>query len=158
MESDPDKPKSPKADKATVLLRVDAVLRLLIAGAQTHDVLQYASAPEQNWGVTERQVHTYIARARKELERLAKDRKRKALVRQIVQHGDLYGRALASGEYRACLAILEAERLLLGIDPPLQRRIREMSRQVDELIRQMEDPEDEPEEPMSQPPREEEHA
>jgi len=36
--------------------RVDALLRLLIAGAQHHDLCQYASAPEQNWQVSERQT------------------------------------------------------------------------------------------------------
>jgi hypothetical protein len=123
MPSDPDKKRKPrkpaaKADKASVMLRVDAILRLLIAGAQRHDLLQFASAPEQNWGLTARQVDTYIGKARKQLEKLAAARRSKALTRHLVQRGDLYARALAAGEIRTALAVAQDEAELLSLYPP----------------------------------------
>ena len=42
----------PKSDQATVLPRVDDVLRLILAGAEFADIRQYAS--EQGWQVSER--------------------------------------------------------------------------------------------------------
>jgi hypothetical protein len=93
---------------------------LLIAGAQTHDILAHAAAPEQNWQLQDRQVFSYIAAARAQLEKLAEARQQKALGRQLVQRADLYARALSSGDTRTALACLDSEAKLLGLFAPVK--------------------------------------
>lgn len=109
-------PRSGKADKATVALRVEAVLRLLIAGAQYHEIRQYAT--KQGWDVSERQVRRYIASANDQLAGLGEARRERLLDRHLVQRGNLYARAVQAGDLGTALRVLQDEAELLGMYPP----------------------------------------
>ena len=104
-----------KADRATVLKRIEEVLRIRLDGAQYHDILQYAA--ENNWDLKERQLREYIARADKLLvERQDKSRK-KVVARHLAQRQALYARAVNAADYRTALAILDSDAKLRGLYP-----------------------------------------
>jgi hypothetical protein len=107
-----------KASKAEVAKRVEEVFRLRLGGAEFADILQHASAPEQAWGVSERQLWNYIAAA----DRLIKERfDAKAghlLARHLLQRRQLYAHAMGAGDFRTALAVLQDEAKLEGLYPP----------------------------------------
>lgn len=105
--------KKPKSDTATVALRIEEVLRLRLDGAQFHDVVQFAA--EKGWGLKERQVRNYIARADALLvERQDRGRKR-IVARHLAQRQALYAKAIRAGDYRTALAVLADEAKLRGL-------------------------------------------
>ena len=107
--------KKKKSEAATVALRVEEILRLRIDGAEFHDLVQYAS--EKRWGISERQLRTYIRRADELLvERLDRNRRR-VVARHLVQRQALYARALNAADYRTSLAILDSEAKLRSLYP-----------------------------------------
>jgi hypothetical protein len=113
-----------KTEAAEVAKRVDAVLRIVLDGAQFHDVMQYAE--EQKWGLKERQVREYLSRANELLaERLEKNRKR-TIARRISQREALFARALNAADYRTALAILSDLDKLQGHYP--EKDLRELVR------------------------------
>jgi hypothetical protein len=114
-----------KSDSAEVARRIDEVLRIRLDGAQFHDVLHYAS--ENGWGVSERQLRTYLARADELLvERQDRSRK-KVIARHLAQRQALFARAVNAADYRTALAILDSDAKLRGLFPD--------SREVKELLK-----------------------
>jgi hypothetical protein len=106
-----------KSSKAEVLRRVEEVFRLRLGGAEFSDILQHASAPEQNWGVSDRQLWNYIAAA----DRLMKERfdakAEHLLARHLLQRRQLYAHAMGAGDFRTALAVLQDEAKLEGLYP-----------------------------------------
>jgi hypothetical protein len=45
-----------KAEKAEIARRVDEVLRIIVDGAEFHDIVQYAASQDPPWDVKERQL------------------------------------------------------------------------------------------------------
>lgn len=142
-----DTPKKRKADTAEALLRVEAVLRIRLDGAQFHDVVQFAS--ENGWGdLTERQIRNYIRRADDLLvERQEKKRKR-IIARRLSQREALFARAVNAADYRTALAILsDMDKLqghymsdrdirdVLKLASVQEERIRELEKRLDAAAR-----------------------
>jgi hypothetical protein len=79
--------------------------------------LTYASAPEQKWAVSERQLWNYIRTA----DRLLKERfdahAEHLLNRHILQRRTLYAHAMGAGDFRTALAVLQDEAKLEGLYP-----------------------------------------
>jgi hypothetical protein len=107
-----------KSSKAEVLKRVEEVFKLRLGGAEFADILQYASAPEQNWQVSERQLWNYIAAA----DRLVKERfdakAEHLLARHLLQRRQLYAHAMGAGDFGTALRVLQDEARLEGLYPP----------------------------------------
>jgi hypothetical protein len=107
-----------KSSKAEVIKRVEEVFKLRLGGAEFADILQYASAPEQNWQVSPRQIWNYIAAA----DRLVKERfdakAEHLLARHLLQRRQLYAHAMGAGDFRTALAVLQDEARLEGLYPP----------------------------------------
>jgi hypothetical protein len=131
-----------KSDKAEIAKRVEEVLRIRLDGAQFHDIVQFAA--EKGWGVNERQLRNYIARADALLvERQDKSRK-KVVARHLAQRTALYARALNAADYRTALAILDSDAKLRGLYP--EKDIRELvklaaaqGQRIEELERRLAD-------------------
>lgn len=96
--------KRPKSDAAEVAKRIEEVLRIRLDGAQYHDVLQYAS--EKGWGISDRQVSTYIRRADDLLVERQEKKRRRIIARRLSQREALFARAVNAADYRTALAIL----------------------------------------------------
>jgi hypothetical protein len=128
-----------KAEAAEVARRVEDVLRIRLDGAQYHDVLQYSA--ENGWGLKERQIREYIARADDLLvERLEKKRKR-LIARRLSMREALFARAVNAADYRTALAILSDMDKLQG-HYVSDREVRELLRLAavqEERIRELED-------------------
>jgi hypothetical protein len=106
-----------KSSKVEVAKRVEEVFRLRLGGAEYADIVQYASAPEQSWDVSERQIRNYIAAA----DRLVKERfdahAGHLLARHLLQRRLLYAHAVGAGDFSTALRVLDSEAKLEGLFP-----------------------------------------
>ncbi len=139
-KTSPDKPvtdqqdKPAKADKETIRLRVDAVMRIMLDGARFNDIVQYGS--DQGWNVGERQIRKYVAKAHTLIERDTEKGRRKRFWLHVAKRENLYARAVSCGDYRTALAVLHDLALLQGLYPDpkrdLLREVRELRRRLEE--------------------------
>ena len=106
----------PKSDKATVMQRVDDVLRLILAGAEFPEIRHYAS--EHNWDVSERQVRRYLEAAYCRLAQMTERNRDQLLGRHLMQRRALYARCLRGDDLRTALIVLKDEAALEGLYPP----------------------------------------
>jgi hypothetical protein len=116
-----------KANKTTYRKRVIEVADLLVSGAETRDILQFAS--KNGWGLTDRAVYRYIQDAHQELGKVL-DRtveelrgrhlaQRRHLYRQAIKTvKDAQGNIIVGPDLRAALQILKDEAELQGLYPP----------------------------------------
>jgi hypothetical protein len=106
-----------KSTSAEVRRRVEEVYRLRLGGAEFSDILQFASAPEQNWNVSERQIWNYVAAADKLVKERFDARADHLLARHLLQRRQLYAHAMGAGDFRTALAVLVDEAKLEGLYP-----------------------------------------
>ena len=102
-----------QSDSAEVARRVEAVLRIRLDGAQHHDIVAYAE--EQKWGVSDRQVRTYIRRADELLVERRDTNRRRLVARHVAQRESLFARAVNGADYRTALAIVDSLAKLQGL-------------------------------------------
>jgi hypothetical protein len=107
-----------KSTKAEMRKRVEEVFKLRLAGAEFADILQHASAPEQAWGVSERQLWNYVAAADKLIAERFDAKAPHLLNRHLLQRRALYAHAMGAGDFRTALACLQDEAKLEGLYPP----------------------------------------
>jgi hypothetical protein len=135
-----------KSGAAEVTRRVEEVLRLRLDGAMYHDVMQYAS--EKRWGVSERQVATYLRRADDLLIERQETKRRRVIARRLAQRESLFARAVQAADYRTALAVLaDMDRLqghylsdrdikdVLRLAAVQGERIRELESRLDAAVR-----------------------
>jgi len=109
-----------KATKAVVAQRVERVLGLRLNGAELADIVRYSSSPPDGappWGVTERQIQKYLARADALCSKLFDVQCKHLLSRHLLQRRRLYLRAMAQGDYRLALSVLQDEAKLENLYP-----------------------------------------
>jgi hypothetical protein len=105
-----------KSSKATVLKRVQEVTRLILAGAEFPDLRQYAA--EQDWKVSERQLHRYMSMAHKNMAKAVRRNTEELVGRHLMQRRALYARCIKANDLRTALSVLMDEASLQGIYPP----------------------------------------
>lgn len=104
-----------KNNTATVALRVEAVLSILMDGAQLSDVAEFAA--EQGWDVTPRTLQRYIRKADDLLiKRLEKSFDRR-FARHIAQLDRLIARAINGGDLSVARAALSDKAKLFDLFP-----------------------------------------
>jgi hypothetical protein len=106
-----------KSSKVEVLKRVEEVFKLRLGGANYADIVQYASAPEQAWRVSERQIGNYIAAADKLIVERFDAKAANLLNRHLLQRNQLFAHAMGAGDFRTALAVLQDEAKLEGLYP-----------------------------------------
>jgi hypothetical protein len=104
----------PKSTKAVVSQRVEAVLRVRLAGAMFMDIRVFAakSDPENGkepWGVSDTQLRRYMAASDDLLAQWMEPRWDKLLNRHLAKRHHLFARAVQIGDLRTALAILRDE-------------------------------------------------
>ena len=112
--SDPQPEPPKKADAAEVKKRVDICLRLILSGLRPSEILQYA-AEKTDWRLQERQVRTYIKRARSEIEKLQQPKVEFAYNQAMLQLDDLLKRCINVQDYRTARSILKDKHQLQGL-------------------------------------------
>lgn len=102
-----------KATEAIVQRRVSDIHNLLVAGVRRAQILQYAA--EQNWGLQERQIDTYIARATEQIREDSRIDREKELGRAINRLHNLYQATQREQDHRGSLAVVQQMSQLLGL-------------------------------------------
>jgi hypothetical protein len=106
--------------------------------------VQYAA--EKGWGLKERQLREYMARADALLVERQERSRRRVVARHLAQRMALYARAVNAADYRTALAILSDEAKLRGLYASdrdvrdLLRLAAEQGRQIAELEGRVADP------------------
>lgn len=129
-----------KASRATVLLRVEDMTRLLLSGYETWDIrpyiAQHAGSPESPWRTRDglplcrRSVSRYQMIARAKIMQDAAEGRADALRRHVKERRMLYRDCVANGDQRTALAILDSLARLQGLTP--EGELAEQLRQANE--------------------------
>src|SRR5262249_56458106 len=90
---------------------------LRLGGAEFADIVQYASAPEQNWNVSRRQLWNYIAAADQLVKERFDARAEHLLARHLLQRRQLFAHCMGAGDFNAALRVLDSEAKLEGLFP-----------------------------------------
>jgi hypothetical protein len=114
----PPRPKPRKSTLAEVRRRVYEVLKLRLGGAEFADIREYATAPEQAWNVSDSQLWRYVRAADRLCKRHFDAKAGHLLARHLLQRRQLYAHAMAAGDYRTALAVLQDEAKLEALYPP----------------------------------------
>jgi len=113
------KPKvnKPKADELTADARVLEIVKQMVRGARRYDIMQYVT-DEAKWGVNERQIDNYIAKAKIKLKEVSKEKLdiEEEFGLAIYQLSDLYKKAYEAKEYNVARMIRRDLSSLTGID------------------------------------------
>lgn len=104
-----------KSTQIEVAQRVEEILRIILDGAQFHDIAQYAA--EKGWGVGERQIRSYMNKAYELLVARQEQDRPQIIARHLSQRAALAARAINAADYRTALAILNDEAKLRGLYP-----------------------------------------
>jgi hypothetical protein len=140
-----DTPRKPKPTKAIVAQRVEEVLRIRLDGAEFWDVREYAREKEAEAGsawelpaggkpLSDGQLWRYIARADKLIAESCRASWKKLLRRHLAQRRNLFAKAVAQGDVRAALAVLDSEAKLTGLfDLELSQQLERLAKEIAEL-------------------------
>ena len=104
-----------KSDKATVVRRIQEILRLLLAGGEFEDIRQYAAS--HDWKLSDRQLRRYQEWAYRKVVDATKRSQKELLGRHLMQRRALYARALKTSDIRTALEVLRDEAELEGLYP-----------------------------------------
>jgi hypothetical protein len=116
----PRPPRRKKSTLAEVRRRVFEVLKLLLAGADLHQICDYAALPEHAWGLSRSQIFRYIKAANRLMQRHFDAKAGHLLARHAMQRRLIYAHAMEEGDYRTALAALDSEAKLEGLFPPVK--------------------------------------
>jgi hypothetical protein len=102
----------PKATKAEIERRVDEVYDLLINRVTYRAILGYGA---QKWGVKERQMNVYIARARERIRAYTAESGEERLSKAIASYESLYARQMAAKDHSGARQTLDSLNRLQGL-------------------------------------------
>lgn len=102
-----------KSDKATIVRRINEVLRIILVGGDFEEIRQYAEA--QGWGVCDRQLRRYQERAYQKFAQQTHRDQKQLMGRHLMQRRALYARAIKTNDIRTALHVLRDEAALQGL-------------------------------------------
>lgn len=105
-----------KANDTELAARVNEVYRLLLGGANRQDVLDIAV--KLGWNVSDRQVDTYIKRAKAALAKESRFRRASEFGKALNRLNNLYSKAVRISDYRTALAVQREINTLLSLYLP----------------------------------------
>jgi hypothetical protein len=106
-----------RSSKIETAARVEEVFKLRLGGAEFADIRQFASAPERQWGVSDRQIWRYITAADRLVKERFDARAEHLLNRHILQRRQLYAHAMGAGDWATALRVLDSEAKLERLFP-----------------------------------------
>jgi hypothetical protein len=104
-----------KIDKVESAQRTNQVFTMLVNGASTSEVLQYAS---EKWQLTGRAVYNYVQKANKLIEKQAETKRSTEMGKAMARLNNLYKSALKVQDFKTCLAVQKEINTLLGLHAP----------------------------------------
>lgn len=108
-----------KPTDAVLMDRVTMVYTDLVRGKRRPEILRYAST----WGVTDRTIDAYIARANTILEREAETIRKRELGKAHRRYELLFSEALEKGDLKTALQAEVERGRLLGLNAPAQTEV-----------------------------------
>jgi len=124
-------PGTVKSDAALIDQRVNLIFDLICRGWRTARIVRYVAA---SWGITERQVENYVARAREQMQALHEQTQADGLARMLARHDDLRDRAYTAGDHWLILALDKEDAKLLGMYPRQAVEVDLNGRSIDAAI------------------------
>ena len=136
-----------RASRAEFERRVDEVYELLLSRVTYRAITGYCA---KKWGVSARQVRTYMARARTRMADLAAESQPEKLAKAIADYDMLFAKQLAAGHLSEARQTLDSIVRLCGLAAPERIELydfssysdkqlaEEVSRELPELIREAE--------------------
>ncbi len=136
------KPRQSRCDSATVQLRIQEVLQLILDGAAEWDIREYVAEKcktgEAPWKVKRslayRTVGHYITAARKRIVESSIAADPDALKKHLAQRQSLYARSVNAGDMRTALAVLDSLDTLLDHFPEKKVGVRNTGKVEIELV------------------------
>jgi hypothetical protein len=137
-----------KAKTPKIRARVEDVLRVRLDGAELWDVRQYVAekqqAGEEPWALrdgenplSDRQLYRYLAAADALVAESCRTSRQKLLRNHLAQRRKLFARAVAAGDVKAALAVLQDIAKLQGLYPSeddvLRREAEALRKRLTEL-------------------------
>jgi hypothetical protein len=110
-----------RSTKAETMQRVHAVLKIVLFGAEFHDLRDFAD--KEGWNVSDSTLRRYQTAALELCREQQEQNRERLLARHLMQRRALYARAMESGDWRTALAIATDEAALLGLYPTGKARI-----------------------------------
>lgn len=110
-----------RAEMAVRKKRVKEIKSMILKGKNRESILHYTS--EQKWGITDRQVDTYIQKANKEIEKHAIRNFDREFGLAIERLEDLYEKGYSSGNTSECRRIIETMNGMQGLNAPEKKEI-----------------------------------
>jgi hypothetical protein len=121
-----------KATNATVIQRVEEVLKIRLLGAEFHDIREYAV--EKQWNVSDTQLRRYIEKSDELLLDYIEKRRDRLMARHLAQRRALYARAMETGDLRTALAVVKDEAELQALyDTEADSRLTALEQAMREL-------------------------
>lgn len=126
MATDPTKPKPPRSETGTAT-RVRLCFELLLAGFTPTEIARQAAenfrlAAEQKdheplmvWGVSDRQVRTYCAQARKEFEQVQALKREQAVGSSLSRREHMYRKAMQLDRVNTALRVQDSIDRMMGL-------------------------------------------
>jgi hypothetical protein len=117
--------------KEQVKQRTNEIVRILLDGAESWDIEEYVREQEADadspWHIgapiSYCQIRRYVQRAERQIAKASSKENRGRLIhRHLARRRSLYAKAVAQGDIRAALAVLDSEAKLLGLFPQAQER------------------------------------
>ena len=102
----------PKSTKAEIEQRVNEVYDLLINRITYQAILGYGAS---KWGVKERQMNVYIARARERLRELNRESEEERLASAMASYNSLFARQVAEKDYKGARQTMDSIIRLQGL-------------------------------------------
>lgn len=121
----------PHTSAAVVARRVEEILRILLDGAEWWDTREFVREKEQEPGsawelppdakpLSDSQIRRYIAKATAMIAESCRASRKKLFRRYLAQRRNLYAKAVAQGDVRAALAVLDSEAKMVGLFAPVK--------------------------------------
>jgi len=102
------------SDKREIENRIAIISNQLLSELTNQEILQYAS---EKWGVSDRQVRTYIRRCYDLWHKIFVMKRKRNLGYHLAKRADLYKQAYSKKQWNICLEIIRDEAKLAGIYP-----------------------------------------
>ncbi len=103
-----------KTTQTELLKRVNVILNLVVSGLNRAEIMRYV-ANKTPWGVSERTIDSYLARARRVIAAVANVEQKRELGLSMLRLEELFKRSLAGRDYKAALAVQKERHELLGL-------------------------------------------
>ena len=110
------------SDKREIENRIAIISNQLLSELTNQEILQYAS---EKWGVSDRQVRTYIRRCYDLWHKIFVMKRKRNLGYHLAKRADLYKQAYSKKQWNICLEIIRDEAKLAGIYPAEKHKIEE---------------------------------